>query len=127
MRSGGSPRPAGEVPLIVFHGDRDGTVAPVNAEKLITSRVTHPGPEAGATRPAVVTTHSGETGGRRYTRSVYRGADGPVVAEQWIVHGGAHAWFGGNPAGSYTDPAGPDASAEMLRFFLNREAPLTVL
>jgi len=127
MRSGGSPRPAGEVPLIVFHGDRDGTVAPVNAEKLITSRVTHPGPEAGATRPAVVTTHSGETGGRRYTRSVYRVADGPVVAEQWIVHGGAHAWFGGNPAGSYTDPAGPDASAEMLRFFLNREAPLTVL
>ena len=127
MRGGGSPRPAGDVPLIVFHGDQDGTVAPVNAEKLIASRVTHPGAGGGRTPPAVVTTLSDESGGRRYTRSLYRDVDGLVVAEQWIVHGGAHAWFGGNPAGSYTDPAGPDASAQMLRFFLNREAPLTVL
>ena len=110
MRGVGSPKDAGEVPLIVFHGDRDTTVAPVNAEKLIASRRAR----------ARTTTHGGGSSGRDYSRSVYRDADAGVVAEQWSVHGGAHAWFGGSPAGSYTDARGPDASAEILRFFLEQ-------
>jgi poly(hydroxyalkanoate) depolymerase family esterase len=118
MKTGGQPGPAGEVPLIVFHGDRDGTVAPVNADRLIGSRsaVT-----SAAARGAVA--EDGETGGRRYRRTVHRAADGGVAAELWIVHGGGHAWFGGSPNGSYTDPQGPDASAEMVRFFLQDVAP----
>ncbi len=108
MRGGGSAKPGVELPLIVFHGDRDTTVAPVNAEKLIGTR-THDGPTS---------TGQGEAGTRQHTWSVYRGAGG-AVAEQWIVHGGGHAWSGGSPLGSYTDAQGPDASAEIARFFLD--------
>jgi len=128
MRSGGSPEPAGEVPLMVFHGDRDSTVAPVNADKIIASRVTaaRTGTGGDTALCGPTTTRGGENDGHRYSRNVYRDADGRVVAEQWTVHGGAHAWFGGSPAGSYTDPQDPDASAEMLRFFLEHDAPVAV-
>ncbi len=47
------------------------------------------------------------------------------MAEQWVVHGGGHAWSGGSAAGTYADPRGPDATGAMLDFFLTHRAPAT--
>lgn len=112
MRTGGDPSPMGSVPLLVIHGDADRTVAPVNAEKLIASRLVAGDVETPA-RP-----QSEIQAGRSLTRTTHRRADGTVAAELLVVHGAGHAWFGGSPSGSYTDPAGPDSSGEIVRFFL---------
>ena len=99
-------------PTIVFHGDQDSTVHPVNGERVL----------ARSTRAAHVEVLRGEQG-RAYTHHLHRDAQGHVQAEHWIVHGAGHAWSGGSAQGSYTDPAGPDASAEMLRFFSSHALP----
>ncbi len=111
------------VPTIVFHGDRDTTVHPSNGAHVAaqawpsTPRVAElidDVPEGAAFQ--VERGHA--AGGHAYTRSIHRDAEGrPTGLEHWVVHGGGHAWFGGSPDGSYTDPQGPDASSEMLCFF----------
>jgi poly(3-hydroxybutyrate) depolymerase len=99
------------LPTIVFHGDRDTTVSPVNGDQVIAQSKA-----AAELRHAV---DRGESaGGIAYTRTVQADAGGRPILEQWVLHGAGHAWSGGSPAGSYTDPRGPDASREMVRFFL---------
>lgn len=105
-------------PTIVFHGDRDTTVHPVNGERLAAA-------SAGDATPEVMRGRSGQ--GRAYTRSVYRSDSGRVVAEHWVVHGAGHAWSGGSARGTYTDASGPDATEEMLRFFRDAVAGETDL
>jgi poly(3-hydroxybutyrate) depolymerase len=105
------------VPVIVFHGDADSTVAAANGDAVIEAALAG---DAGSVRAdSAVPSADGQ---RSSLRSVWRaeGAapDAPSLAEQWLIRGAAHAWSGGAEEGSYTDPAGPDASREMLRFFL---------
>ena len=109
--------PAGPVPLIVFHGDRDATVAPVNAAGLIDDALTAASPDRRPGTPATAVTTGQVPGGHTYTRTCYQDPAGAALAELWTIHQGGHAWSGGVPHGSYTDPRGPDASAELIRFF----------
>ena len=114
MRNGGRVRPAIGgillVPTIVFHGDQDGTVNPQNAEMILAQAAAGIELEKRSERGQV-------PGGYAYTRTCYIDRSGLVLLESWVVHGEAHAWSGGSREGSYTDPNGPDASREMLRFF----------
>jgi len=101
------------VPTIVFHGDRDTTVHPRNGDRLLA----HLDGARNGSSPRVRTRQGQVPGGYEYTRFTYHDADGRDLVERWSVHGLAHAWSGGSYPGSYTDPKGPDASAEMVRFF----------
>jgi poly(hydroxyalkanoate) depolymerase family esterase len=109
------------VPTIVFHGDRDMTVHPKNGDHVI-AQASAPSTEQnlgpGIEEQAGTTVENAKAGGRAYTRTTYRNAAGEPVIEHWVVHGAGHAWSGGSANGSFTDPKGPDASREMLRFFL---------
>ena len=121
QRGGAVPQASGGpqsrlVPAIVFHGDRDTTVNPRNADAVVEQ----------SAHGASLDTQSEDgqvADGHAYRRTRRIDADGRTVIEQWTVHGAAHAWFGGSPAGSYTDPRGPDATGKMLRFFLEHPHP----
>ncbi len=137
MRSGG-PSPAAQgmaayramgsaartVPVIVFHGSADATVAKVNADQLIsqwakTDDLAADGVADGnlTDTPSATTTGTAR-GGRTYSRSVYRDrTSGEEVLVKVLVDGMGHAWSGGSSAGSFTDPKGPDATAMSWEFF----------
>jgi poly(hydroxyalkanoate) depolymerase family esterase len=118
MKQGGAPktRPASNphlIPTIVFHGDRDSTVNLRNGEQVLARA------GAGMAVDVEINNEKGiAPGGRAYSRTLHRDRAGKIIFEHWRVHGAGHAWSGGSPAGSYTDARGPDASREMVRFFL---------
>jgi poly(hydroxyalkanoate) depolymerase family esterase len=102
---------AATVPTIVFHGDSDTTVHPRNGHHVIA--------QSKRTARGQTQVHRGRiAGGHAYTRTLHIDASGRTILEHWEIHGAGHAWSGGSPAGSYTDPRGPDAAREMVRFFL---------
>jgi poly(3-hydroxybutyrate) depolymerase len=118
MRQGavGSAPPIRLVPTIVFHGDQDATVHRSNGDAVVAQST------ACDTDLRSTVSQGQAPGGHSYSRTVYADASGRALCEQWTIHGAGHAWAGGSPSGSYTDPRGPDATKEMLRFFF--EHPL---
>lgn len=106
------------VPIIVFHGDRDHTVHQSNGVHIVEQIEAAHRAQAGVST-LHSTEHLGTTpGGRQYSRTVHVDATGQPCIEYWSLHGAGHAWSGGDSSGSFTDGKGPDASAEMVRFFL---------
>jgi poly(hydroxyalkanoate) depolymerase family esterase len=102
-------------PLLVIHGAADAVVNVQNGRQLARQW-------AGGARPA--SSARGESGGRAFSVDAYGGAGGAPVVELMLVEGLGHAWSGGSSDGTYTEAAGPDASAHLLRFLLrHRRAP----
>lgn len=104
--------PTDTVRTIVFHGSADRTVSPANAD-LIRERLLGTSDEVTRERHEIR-----KPGKRNATVTRQRAADERMCHEFWRIHGGGHAWAGGNSHGTHTDPEGPDASAAMMRFFL---------
>ena len=101
------------LPTIVFHGDRDSTVNVRNGLDIV-EQITRKA--ANPARLRISTEQGVAPSGATFTRTAYLDGD-HALAEYWLLHGAGHAWSGGSAQGSYTDPRGPDASSEMVRFF----------
>ncbi|TYS16754.1 PHB depolymerase family esterase [Rossellomorea vietnamensis] len=111
------------LPVIVFHGTSDYTVAPVNGNQVITQwSVTNDLAQNGTNDNWIDdqperTNNFTVSGGRNYSVSDYEDGDGNVLMKKVTVQNMGHAWSGGSSQGSYTDPQGPDASRLMWEFF----------
>jgi poly(hydroxyalkanoate) depolymerase family esterase len=119
-RQHGATRPKGgarrATRTIVFHGGADNTVHPSNGERIL---------DAATPAAATIVTRraAGASGRRSSTIRIVSDPAGETVAEHWLVDGAGHAWSGGRCGGTYVDPTGPDASAEMMRFFAGDALP----
>jgi len=118
----------------VFHGTADTRVSPLNAEQVIA--------QWGKTN-ACLALEDAESGfaltekvidgrvpdGYAYQQHIYVEADGRLLMEKWIVQGLGHTWSGSLKSSRHGDPKGPNASAEIWRFFCdvgsNSTAPLS--
>ncbi|WP_253273081.1 PHB depolymerase family esterase [Halomonas sp. PR-M31] len=120
----GSSKTSG-IPAIIFHGDRDTTVHPSNGDRIAAQCLASVGVKKSSGAAADVAIKQDRVpDGHGYTCTVHQNAKGQAQLEQWSIHGAGHAWSGGTSRGSYTDPKGPNASQEMLRFFLSHSKPV---
>lgn len=111
-----TPRP----PMIAWCGDRDATVAPISAAQVfawVGAARGVGGPPRPEPSDRVSVEHGRVAGGYAYAQTRHCDRDGALDGEHWLIHGAGHGWSGGDAAVPYTEPRGPDASAEMLRFF----------
>ena len=117
MASYGAHPMHSRIPTIVFHGNEDNMVHATHAAQFLANTSSRILPDDGELHRYIETVPR-QLGLRGYTRTVQLGDDARIFSEQWMVHGAGHAWSGGDAAGTHSDPYGPDASREMMRFFL---------
>lgn len=118
LRPGRDTTPSRGVPTIIFHGDSDITVNASNGAEVAAQAMSAYASTGESLREQALPRKSAQ--GREFTATRYLDSSGHALVEHWVVHGASHSWSGGNSDGSYTDPKGPNASAEMVRFFLEQ-------
>jgi poly(hydroxyalkanoate) depolymerase family esterase len=110
------------------NGARDGSVSRVPD---IENRGMQQQPSPGSGEPCVPPPPSFPCAGgvigftEQYPHSIerYTGTDGTVLVEFWSIHGLGHAYPGGDPEGSFTDPLGPDVTTATFEFFMEHPMP----
>ncbi|WP_223258418.1 extracellular catalytic domain type 1 short-chain-length polyhydroxyalkanoate depolymerase [Thermogemmatispora tikiterensis] len=112
------------VPTIVFHGQSDYVVYPINGDQVVQQWMTTDRLASGGSYNASFGSPSSSSngqvpGGHAYTVQTWTDSSGREIQEYWKVYGMGHAWSGGSSSGSYTDPAGPSATNAMYTFFMN--------
>ena len=110
------------VPSIVIHGTADRTVAPVNAIQVLRQAMTAnhlAAPQTCEHDPARPTTSRRVQAHGRYPYVQSRWTDerGTLMHELLEIDTLAHAWSGGAPGGSFSDPRGPSATEAICTFF----------
>ncbi|MEH7584881.1 PHB depolymerase family esterase [Priestia megaterium] len=111
------------VPVILFHGTADYTVAPINAHQILsqwaqTNDRASDGLDNNNIDDTADQTATGTvSGGRSYTQYIYKDTAEKTVMEKYMIEGMGHAWSGGSTSGSYTDPKGPNATKLSWNFF----------
>jgi poly(hydroxyalkanoate) depolymerase family esterase len=123
MTKGPRGKSVRRMPVIVFHGDADPYLSPLNADQVIaqwakTNDYLDDGKDNASVKAEPARTFEESVpGGHDYIRYVYGDHSDRLLMEKWIVKGLGHAWSGSPAAAPFADPKGPNASAEMWRFF----------
>lgn len=109
--------------VIVFHGNSDTVVNPINSEQVIiqwaqTNYLIEGGTGLTDVTPAQI--DSDHVNEKSYTRSIYHDGNDEPLLELWMIDELGHAWSGGSQAGSFTDPSGPNAT-EIIWDFLYKQ------
>jgi poly(hydroxyalkanoate) depolymerase family esterase len=112
------------VPTIVFQGTHDRIVPPISSDRVVqqwmqTNHLVSPDLYLADFKKPTTTSTGQVPGGYAYTVYTWEDSRGNEVQAYWKIHGLGHAWSGGSPTGSHTDPRGPNASEAMYQFFMN--------
>jgi poly(hydroxyalkanoate) depolymerase family esterase len=111
------------MPTIVFQGTHDKIVRPTNGDQVVqqwmqTNHLASQGLYVADFKYPTTTTSGQVPGGHSYTVYTWKDHTGKEIQQYWKILGLGHAWSGGSPAVSHTDPLGPNASEAMYQFFM---------
>jgi len=122
MRDGLARKERRRMPAIVFHGSADTAVSLVNADQAIAQwsktnecLAAHHAEQGFTLTETIV---DGQVlNGYAYQKRSYVEGTSRLLMEKWVIQNLGHAWSGSPQPSRYSDPKGPNASAEIWRFF----------
>lgn len=112
------------VPTLVFQGSADPVVAPINGDMVVqqwmqTDHLASYGRYNASFAQPSQSISASPPASHPYIEKSWNDSIGQEVQEYWVAIGAGHAWTGGSPNGTFTDPLGPNLSQILYQFFVN--------